>query len=153
MYCNKMYYKIKFAIHCTLECACCARGCSLHSIAIHFHCIIHIAIYFNCIPLYCSTFWLYSVFIAIGNVMLIIKSRDNIFMTQKDVTVITIKTFYSQEPLLMSKLEISDNIVVTSFSSNIKRGLGPISPRMTRKFKTMILYDLTLLVSDLLLVT
>ena len=63
------------------------------------------------------------------------------------------KIFHSQEPLLMSKLEISDNIVVTSFSSNIKRGLGPISPRVTRKFKTMILCDLTLLESDLLLVT
>ena len=64
-------------------------------IAKHFHCIIHIAIHFNCISLYCNTFMLYSVFIAIGNVMLIIKSRDNIFMTYKNVNVITIKTFYS----------------------------------------------------------
>ena len=53
MYCNKMYYKMKFAIHRP------------------------------------------RLFIAIGNVMLIIKLCDNIFMTYKDVNVITIKTFYS----------------------------------------------------------
>merc|ERR1712194_314168 len=60
---NKLYCKNK------LQCI----ALSFTRIAIHFHCIIHIAIHFNCISLYCNTILLYSVFMAIGNVMLIIK--------------------------------------------------------------------------------
>jgi len=76
---NKLYCKNK------LQCI----ALSFTRIAIHFHSIIHIAIHFNCISLYCNTILLYSVFMAIGNVMLIIKWCDYITCNIKRLNLYT----------------------------------------------------------------